>query len=378
MAAWNCLAIMVEAAHVGSQTNSLTVIPPGTIALAAADTPIYLSLCGFSGIEQMGRWSDGPRASATLLLPETLEKDILLKIRTGAFAGKRCVPYQIVRVDVNGQHLEQWSIEDPAVRTRAIFVRRESYGADRVVVINFDIPTCAQPLACGINEDTRFLGICLAGVSWEQADDKPSPESLVWQLGRYVGIESRKSFDDKIESGFWQRFVTGPKVLDIGFKGGGDYTSGVVPILDAAIGVDLGYPGYDGRTLPFETGTQDAVYSSHCLEHIPDFIGAIQDWHRVTKLGGHIIIVVPHMALYERKMRPPSRRNASHMRFYSPASLLAELEFALPPNSYRIRHFVENDAGYSYDTDPMLPPTGCYEIELVIQKIAPPTWQLEL
>ena len=71
--------------------------------------------------------------------------------------------------------------------------------------------------------------------------------------------------------------MTGPKILDIGFKGGGVYTSGVVPILEGAVGVDLDYPGYDGMTLPFGTGTQDTVYSSHCLEHIPDFIRAMQE-----------------------------------------------------------------------------------------------------
>jgi SAM-dependent methyltransferase len=371
------LALMIKIPHVESLADGLTAMQPGTIAIADVDAPIYLSLHGFSGIELTGRWSDGPYASVTLLLPQTVEKDILLKIKAGAFAARPSVSRQIVRVAVNGHHMDQWCIEDPTVRARAIFVSREFYGSDRIVGISFDLPTCAQPLACGINEDTRFLGIYLSAISFEETEGKPSPESPIWQLGRCVGFESRKSFDDKIESGFWQRFVTGPKILDIGFKGGGVYTSGVVPILEGAVGVDLDYPGYDGKTLPFGTGTQDTVYSSHCLEHIPDFIRAMQEWHRVTKIGGHIIIVVPHMFLYERRMRPPSRRNASHMRFYSAASLLAEWELALPPNSYRIRHFAENDAGYEYGADPELPPAGCYEIELVIEKITPPAWQLE-
>jgi SAM-dependent methyltransferase len=201
--------------------------------------------------------------------------------------------------------------------------------------------------------------------------------SLVWQLGRFVGVESRKSFDDKIESGFWRQYVTGPRVLDIGFKGGGRYQGEVVPILEGAIGVDLDYPGYDGQTLPFESETQDAVYSSHCLEHIPNFIRAIQDWHRVTNVGGHIITVVPSMHLYERRARSPSKYNPSHMRFYSPGSLLVEFALALSPNSYRVRHLMENDAGYAYEAGPEQPPAGCYEIELVVQKIQSPSWQIE-
>jgi hypothetical protein len=64
-----------------------------------------------------------------------------------------------------------------------------------------------------------------------------------------------------------RRFITGRNLLDVGFKG---YESGVVPIIDGAVGVDLDHPGYDGGTLPFPSESQDAVYSSHCLEYIPD------------------------------------------------------------------------------------------------------------
>ena len=191
---------------------------------------------------------------------------------------------------------------------------------------------------------------------------------------RPVGGEARKSYAIKASSGFWQRFVTGPAVLDIGFKG---HTGDAVPIVDGAIGVDVDYPGYDGKILPFPTGSQDAVYSSHCLEHIPDYVTALQEWHRVTKTGGYIITVVPDALLYERRQRPPSLWNLTHVRFYTPASLLGELESALTPNTYRVRHLAENDLGYQYDIPPDTHPFGCYEIELVIEKIAPPAWVIE-
>ena len=168
----------------------------------------------------------------------------------------------------------------------------------------------------------------------------------------------------------------GAGVLDIGFKGYfGDRT--VVPILEGAVGVDLEYPGYDGHTLPFEDGSQDGVYSSHCLEHIPHPIQTIQDWYRVVREGGHIVTVVPHAYLYERRRRPPSRWNPDHQRFYTPTSLLSEFEAALAPNSYRVRYLEENDRGYSYGSDVSAHPSGCYEITLVVQKIAGPQWEVE-
>jgi SAM-dependent methyltransferase len=188
-----------------------------------------------------------------------------------------------------------------------------------------------------------------------------------------VGGEAAKSFDKRIETGFWSRFITGPHVLDIGFRG---YEGEVVPIVEGAIGVDLDYPGYDGRRLPFADGSQDAVFSSHCLEHIPAYVNAIQDWFRVTRVGGHIITIVPNKAIYERSQRPPSRWNDDHQRFYSPASLLSEFESALAPNTYRVRLLEENDDFYRYGDSPDVHPFGCYEIVLVIQKIPPPAWRL--
>jgi SAM-dependent methyltransferase len=190
---------------------------------------------------------------------------------------------------------------------------------------------------------------------------------------RPVGYESRKSFAEKCRSGFWARYVTGPAVLDIGFRGFlGEDQPEALPIMPGAIGIDLDYPGYDGMTLPFADESQDAVYSSHCLEHVPHYIQAIQDWYRVLKFGGHMITVVPHAFLYERARRPPSRWNPDHKRFYTPASLLAEFEQALPPNAYRVRHLADNDAGYDYGVPLDEHPTGCLEIELVIQKLRAP------
>jgi SAM-dependent methyltransferase len=377
MATRGSLGTMAQELKAGPPIDHLISLPPNMISIVGEHAFSYFLLGGFSGCEQAGRWSDGPRLTVTFMLPFGVEKDILIKIKAGAFAATQPVPYQSVHVSVNGHDVANWRVDDPTVRTRAIFVNREILSRDCIVTMDFDIPTCAQPSAHGINGDTRSLGIFLTAVSWEVADGKPLPEALVWQLGRCVGAESRKSFDDKIEAGFWDRYVTGPKVLDIGFKGGGSRAFGVVPIVETAIGVDLDYPGYDGRILPFGSDTQDAVYSSHCLEHIADFIGAIQEWFRVIKVGGYIIAVVPSMYLYERRRRPPSRRNASHMRFYTPASLLAEFELALCPDSYRVRHLMENDAGYRYEAAAELPPAGCYEIELVIEKISPPSWQLE-
>jgi SAM-dependent methyltransferase len=353
--------------------TNLRPLISGSVSLADSDADIFLSLYGLADAEPQGRWTDGPRASMTFILPEHVDKDVILKIEVSAFTWGDVLPEQVVNVSINGRDTAIWKILNNYPRTRAVFVEREIITKHKTVTVAFDLPNCTTPAALQINGDQRRLGIMLRRISWQAVDARPEPEALIWQLGRSVAAEARKSFDQKVESGFWDRFMTGPSILDIGFRGAvgmGD----VVPITNTAVGVDLDYPGYDGANLPFRSESQDAVFSSHCLEHIPGYIKAIQEWYRVTKFGGHIITVVPHAHLYERARRPPSKWNADHQRFYTPASLLAEFEAALPPNSYRVRYLEDNDSGYPYAGDPEVHPDGCYEIVLVIEKIRPPRW----
>lgn len=182
---------------------------------------------------------------------------------------------------------------------------------------------------------------------------------------RNVGGESRKTYAKKLSNGFFLQYMY-RNGLDIGFSG---YEPDVVPILGGAIGVDKDYPGYDGKTLPFEDGSQQFVYSSHCLEHISDYKQAIREWHRVTEIGGYIITVVPHRDLYEKQLNLPSKWNQDHKRYYTPASLLKEFEDSLSINSFRVRHLQDNDKGHDYNTPFEEHSHGEYEIELVIQKI---------
>ncbi len=162
--------------------------------------------------------------------------------------------------------------------------------------------------------------------------------------------------------------------LDIGFSGG---TENAQPILDTAIGIEIGYPGYNGISLPFGDNTQDYVYSSHCLEHVTDYKSTLREWYRVTNVGGHIVIMVPHQYLYEKKKTLPSRFNGDHKRLYSPASLLTEIQESLEPNSYRVRLLEDGDKDFDYSIPPEKHSNGQYEIILVLQKIKTPNWNIE-
>ena len=157
--------------------------------------------------------------------------------------------------------------------------------------------------------------------------------------------------------------------LDIGYRGEhGD--ENIIPVLPDAVGVDLDYPGYDGVRLPFPDHSQDYVFASHILEHIQtkNVSSVIQDWARVVRPGGHIIIAVPHRDLYEKQRHLPSRWNLGHHRLYTAGSLLWEVETALPDvHAYRVRECYDNDKDFNYSTPPEKHSSGCYEVVCVLE-----------
>ncbi|WP_420139414.1 methyltransferase domain-containing protein [Sphingomonas sp.] len=251
--------------------------------------------------------------------------------------------------------------------TKVLADRMVDLAAGPVMELSADIPEylidCEVRLFARGRIDADIVGV-------EIDVDRIMPTEKL-HADRPVGFETRKSYAEKIRSGFFDTYMSGPNVMEIGYKG---YEGATVPIVPQAIGVDVGYPGYEGATFPFEDGSFDAIYSSHCFEHIGDWLGVLRDWYRLLKVGGFLVIVVPHQLLFERKRHLPSPINPDHKRFYTPMSLLAEIEAAFEENSYRIRHLVENDAGFDYSIMPYQGTDGCYEIELVVEKIEKPFW----
>ena len=186
--------------------------------------------------------------------------------------------------------------------------------------------------------------------------------------------EAGRSYLHRLRSGFLDRYCSGPLVLDIGYTGYDNPEKRTA--IPHAIGVDLDYPGYDGRTLPFADGSVDTVFSSHCLEHILFDHQAIRDWYRTLRVGGFIVCIVPAQALYEKRRFLPSAFNEDHKRMYTPASLARSFEEALEVNSFRVRHLAENDRGFNYALGPGVHSDGAYEIEMVVEKIVKPDWEL--
>jgi len=95
-------------------------------------------------------------------------------------------------------------------------------------------------------------------------------------------------------------YVRGGRGLDLG--------CGFDKLLPDSIGVNFNWGGQGDRAdfhfdlnnpLPSPDGAWDYVYSSHLLEHLAtDPHVVLQDWWRTIKVGGHLILYLPHKDLY--------------------------------------------------------------------------------
>lgn len=186
------------------------------------------------------------------------------------------------------------------------------------------------------------------------------------------GPETEQAHQRRLQENFYDKYLRG-QGIDVGFQGSLPKAEPVVPY---AQGIDLGHADYNGYELPVPPESQDFIYCSHCLEHVSDYKRILRAWMTALRVGGHLVITVPHQFLYEKKLTLPSRWNCGHLRFYTPASLLREVEETFEPNSYRVIRLKDCDERFDYSIPPDRHSGGAYEIELIVQKIKPPEWKL--
>ncbi|WP_152997825.1 glycosyltransferase family 9 protein [Sphingomonas sp. HT-1] len=123
-------------------------------------------------------------------------------------------------------------------------------------------------------------------------------------------------------------------------------------------------------------GVHAAVIADHRLHHAGDYRAALQAWFGATRVGGHLVIIVPHAFLRDRQITLPATWEPQQRRLYTPASLAGEIEEALEPNSYRVRMLCDDDQQYDYSLSLDTPPSGACDIVLMIERIRPPAWTL--
>lgn len=133
----------------------------------------------------------------------------------------------------------------------------------------------------------------------------------------------------------------------------------------------------DGDAHDLETiadASLDWLFSSHCLEHLEDPERALRNWLRVVKVGGSLLIAVPHRDLYEGKKRLPSKWNPAHKRFYLPfesdnPDTVGLFEWLAPLRErlhFSIETIVTGDWGYQRFGGAH--PSGEYQIDVLLAR----------
>ncbi len=178
--------------------------------------------------------------------------------------------------------------------------------------------------------------------------------------------ESSRFFDEKVRNGFYAKFIRKGTVVDIGYKGSGNQ-----PLFTESIGLDTDTPNYNGRDFPWPDESIGTVICSHVLEHVADYGHFLREIFRVLKPGGTAILAVPLKDVYERKDVPPSRFNGDHKRFYTVQRLLYEIETSVQRNLYKVVFLEEHFSTSDLQRPETLHACGAYEIECVLEKLAP-------
>jgi predicted SAM-dependent methyltransferase/ADP-heptose:LPS heptosyltransferase len=78
----------------------------------------------------------------------------------------------------------------------------------------------------------------------------------------------------------------------------------------------------------FADGAIENVFSAHLLEHITDHVAALREWWRVLKVGGHLILYLPHRDLYPQIGQPGS--NPDHKHDFKNSDIVDVMELVAP------------------------------------------------
>ena len=125
------------------------------------------------------------------------------------------------------------------------------------------------------------------------------------------------------------------RVLEVGC-GSGELLSRLERHAGLAAGVDLSTVGlglarrYKKATvacaraedLPFQDRSFDAIVGQHLIEHLPNPARALEEWRRVLRPSGTLVLVTPNAAYPD----PAHFEDPTHVHIFTPAGLRSSLE----------------------------------------------------
>lgn len=142
--------------------------------------------------------------------------------------------------------------------------------------------------------------------------------------------------------------------------GGLDIGCGPAKVFDNFIGVDncidtqlFGIPMRPDVAVPdatrlgiFASDSIACVFSSHLLEHIADYQGALAEWWRLVAPGGTLILYLPHAELYPKMGEPGA--NPDHKHDFLPDDIVAAMVSVAPDFDLEVKETRDLLQEYSF------------------------------
>lgn len=186
-----------------------------------------------------------------------------------------------------------------------------------------------------------------------------------WVAG--AGDETGNSYARRVSEGYFEKYFKGD-VIDIG--------CGKQTVTEGARGWDIASGDGDATFMAgIADSSYDTVYSSHTLEHLDNPELALENWWRILKPQGYLIVAVPSEDLYEQNHWPsmfnPDHRTTwttSKSKSWSPVSKnLVDLIKQLP--NHKLISLRELDTNYDYSLKFCDQPKAERQIEAIVQKL---------
>lgn len=127
--------------------------------------------------------------------------------------------------------------------------------------------------------------------------------------------ETSKSVNRRINNYKFNTYFTGNGIdIGCGPDNLGNH-SDKFPLMTKVRGWDL-VDGDAQKMQSVNDETYDFIHSSHCLEHLYDPYEALENWIRICKPGGYLVITIPDEDLYEQGIWP-STFNTDHKHTFT-------------------------------------------------------------
>lgn len=96
----------------------------------------------------------------------------------------------------------------------------------------------------------------------------------------------------------------------------------------------------------FADESMNCVFSSHTLEHIEAHVSALKEWWRLVKVGGHLVLYLPHRDLYPNIGQPGA--NPDHVHDFVETDIVEAMRLVAPDCSVLVSQKREAGLEYSF------------------------------